>query len=166
MMTRNTLRTITLLLALFTTALFGGRLAADALVEPLRPAKSPVVLVTIVELSAIGPDGSEVTLFEDPTGYVTTLDGLGRIGSQISGRGLADGAYHTLSVRLKDEYSRLGTDGTAHRGSLSDLDKPLQLRIRGMIMVESGTATPMRMFEEASYYGYPEGYRGGDDDDD
>lgn len=164
-MKTDSIRTIFVLLALFSTTFIGGQLAARTLAGPLQPSEQPVVLVRILELSAIGPDGASRTLYRSEEGYATTLGGLGRIGSQISAAGLADGAYHTLTVRLHDSYQRIRPDGTRENGRFSEQGKPVQLRIRGMIKVEDGSATPLRMLDTPSYYGYPEGYRGEEDDD-
>lgn len=164
-MKTDSIRAIFILLALFSTTLIGGQLAARTLAVPQQPSEQPVVLVRILELSAIGPNGVRRTLYRSEEGYTTTLDGLGRIGSQVSAAGLADGAYHTLSVRLHDSYQRIRPDGARESGRFSEQGKPVQLRIRGMIKVEDGSATPLRMLDTPSYYGYPEGYRGEEEDD-
>jgi len=123
-----------------------------------------IILVRILELTGTGPDKQSHLLFSSKEGYTTTMDALGRVGSQVNGTQLADGDYHTLFVTLADDYQRLAQDGSTQGGSLTEDGKPLKMRVHGMIVVEKGHATATRMIESPSYYGYPKGYRGDDDD--
>lgn len=111
----------------------------------------PVILVRVLSLEGTGPDQREHRLFHDPDGFVTTLDALGRVGYQVRGGELAEGGYHTLFVQLADEYKEVRADGTQTRHRFSDKDKPTRLRIRGMVMVKNGDATPLRMLDAPSY---------------
>lgn len=122
------------------------------------------ILVRVMELSGTGPDQQSHVLFHSKAGYTTTTDSLGRVGSQVNGTYLVDGEYHTLFVTLADEYKRLAKDGSTQVGSFSEDGKPLIIRVPGMIMVKKGDATAVHMIENPSYYGYPKGYRGDDDD--
>ncbi|MCW8840545.1 MAG: hypothetical protein OQL05_02250 [Gammaproteobacteria bacterium] len=115
-----------------------------------------LTLVRIQELTGIGPDERTHRLFASRAGFTTTLNGLGRIGAQVNGQQLADGAYHTLYVQLHDSYQRITAEGTTVSGSLSESGQATHLRIRGMIMVKNGCATPLRMFDLPTYYRYPE----------
>lgn len=132
----------------------------------------PIVLVRVLSLYGTGPDLLEHRLFDYPDGFVTTLDALGRVGYQVGGEKLTEGGYHTLFVQLADEYERVRPDGTLTRGRFSDEDKPTRLRIRGMIMVRKGEATPLRMLNDSPYYGSSKkalrhrSYRDDDDNDD
>jgi hypothetical protein len=125
---------------------------------------TPVVLVHITRLTGTGPDGAEHVLFEDSNGFVTTLDTLGRVGYQVSARGLAEGGYHTLFVELADRYEVISHDGIRLEKRFSESGRETRRRIRGMIMVQGGEASPLRMLEDPSYYGSMRS-RGGDDDD-
>lgn len=116
-------------------------------------AARPTTLVRVLALESIGPDLEEHRLFSDPGGFITTLDALGRVGYQVNGAGLSEGAYHTLFVQLADEYEVIQTNGTRTQQRFTDENKPTRLRVRGMIMVSDGQATPMRMLEEPSYAG-------------
>lgn len=129
--------------------------ASDTSGQP--PATPPKILVRILELSGTGPDGNCYKLYASQNGYITNLNTLGRIGSQVNGQGLKEGAYHTLYVRLHDRYQRIGVDGSNTSGSFSEQEKPTYLRVRGMIMVKNGRATAMRMLDHASHHGYRHG---------
>lgn len=113
-----------------------------------RQAPAAVILVRIIRLSGTGPDGAERVLFEDPKGFVTTLDTLGRVGYQVSANQLAEGGYHTLFVDLADSYEVIGNDGVRVEKSMSASGRETHRRIRGMIMIRNGAATPLRMLKE------------------
>lgn len=129
--------------------------ASDTGFQPSVP--TPKILVRILALSGTGPDGNSYQLYTSQNGYVTSLDALGRIGSQVNGQGLKEGAYHTLYVRLHDRYQRIGVDGSNISGSFNEQGKPTYLRVRGMIMVKNGRATAMRMLDHASHDSYRHG---------
>jgi hypothetical protein len=132
-----------------------------------QPANRPITLVRVLSLEGTGPDLQEHRLFSDPAGFVTTLDALGRVGYQVGGAGLADGGYHTLFVQLADEYEMIRPDGSRELRCFSDENKTTRVRVRGMIMVRNGQATPLRMLEDPSYYGsHREPFRRGRDGDD
>lgn len=152
------------LLSLAATAETASAPAAN----PTQPLSRPIILVRVLSLDGTGPDRREHRLFSDPRGFATTLDTLGRVGYQVSGSGLGEGGYHTLFVQLADEYERLQPDGTRTLRRFSEEDKPTRLRVRGMIMVRGGEATPLRMLEDPSYYGSGReaGRRGAEWDDD
>jgi len=122
------------------------------------------ILVQIVELTGTGPNGRSHQLFQSADGYTTTLNALGRVGSQVSAGNLPEGAYHTLYVRLRDDYEKISADGRRQQGSFSAQGKPTTVRIRGMIMVSGGKATPHRMLEPPGHRAY--GNRGGEYDED
>jgi hypothetical protein len=130
------------------------------------PGQSPIALVQITRLTGTGPDGREHVLYEDKSGYATTLDALGRVGSQVSAGGLAEGGYHTLFVELADGYRLLQPNGKVHERRLSEFGQPRRIRIRGMVMVRNGQATPLRMLEATSYYAaiHPRSRKRDDDD--
>lgn len=126
----------------------------------------PTVLVRVKELEGTGPDLREHRLFTDSDGFITTLDALGRVGYQVQGTALGEGAYHTLFVQLADEYEVINPDGAHTLRRFTDENKPTRLRVRGMIMVRDGQATPLRMLEDPSYYGSRKGNFSPDRDDD
>ena len=121
--------------------------------QRMQPASRPIVLVRVLALDGTGPDLKEHRLFEAPDGFITTLDALGRVGYQVGGTALIDGGYHTLFVQLADEYERVRPEGTRTKLRFSDEGKPTRMRVRGMIMVRGGEATPLRMLEDPSFYG-------------
>lgn len=157
-----------LLLALIPLSLLSWPAHAEATAtsatEPAQAA-GPIVLVRILSLEGIGPDLKEHRLFSAPKGFVTTLDALGRVGSQVSGAGLAEGGYHTLYAQLADEYEVIQPDGAKTQRRFSDENKTTRVRVRGMILVRGGQATPLRMLEDSPYYGSRK-WRGGEEDDD
>ena len=137
--------------------------------QRMQPASRPIVLVRVLALDGTGPDLKEHRLFEAPDGFITTLDALGRVGYQVAGAALSEGGYHTLFAQLADEYELVLPDGTRTLRRFSDENKLTRLRVRGMIMVRGGEATPLRMLEDPSYYGsrrtHGAPFRGRDDDD-
>lgn len=163
----HSLRTATLILAMLTFTVISVQFSVRALATP-PPAMSTQshILVRILELTGTGPDGKIHSLYRNEKGYTTTLDALGRVGSQVSGTGLAEGAYHTLFVRLADKYEILRPDGSRQSGRFSAKGKPTTLRVRGMILVQGDKANAMHMLENPNYYASPRGIREGDDDDD
>lgn len=126
----------------------------------------PVTLVSIIRLTGTGPNGNEQVLFEDKNGFVTTFDALGRVGYQVSAEGLPEGGYHTLFVELADRYEVVSHDGIRLEKRFSDSGHETRMRVRGMIMVRGGEATPLRMLNEPSYYGNAGRRSLGEDDDD
>lgn len=161
------------LLALISLPFFGWPANASEIGgQPATNMQAPgrtVVLVRVLSLYGTGPDLREHHLFDYPQGFVTTLDALGRVGYQVEGGGLGEGGYHTLFVQLADEYELVRPDGTRTRGHFSKEDKPTRLRIRGMILVRNGDATPLRMLEDPPYYDsrkQTSGHDSGRDDDD
>jgi hypothetical protein len=141
-------RRYTAILFVFLTAILGmQRVALSEERGILVPPPTPQLLVRILELHGTGPDGNSRLLYASQDGYTTTLDALGRVGSQVNAEGLQEGAYHTLYVRLHDSYQRIAPDGRMTAGSFSGQDKPTLLRVRGMIMVRDGRATPLRMLD-------------------
>ena len=158
-----------LLLVLLPLSLIGSPVQADSSRMPdtdpaqrVLPAVRPVVLVRVLALDGTGPDKREHRLFTDPQGFVTTLDAIGRVGYQVGAAGLGEGGYHTLFAELADEYQRVLPDGTQERRRFSAEGKATRVRVRGMVMVRNGEATPLRMLEDPSYYG---SRRKQDDDD-
>jgi len=145
-----------------TNVLAAAPTAANPSTEQQMPA--PVVLVRITRLSGTGPDGSEQVLFEAPNGFVTTLDTLGRVGYQVSAHNLADGGYHTLFVDLADRYEVVSHDGIRLEKRFSDSGRETHRRVRGMIMVRGGEATPLRMLNEPFDPRTKRSYGEGDDD--
>lgn len=131
-------------LAFLTSAVHAANTGASQVAAAVRP----VALVRIQALEGTGPDLREHRLFAAPEGFVTTLDALGRVGYQVSGAGLDEGGYHTLFVQLADEYERVQADGTRVMHRFSEENRPTRLRVRGMIMVRDGQATPLRMLDE------------------
>lgn len=160
------------LLALLSLSLltFPSHAAAEALPAATAQATNrPVVLVRVLALEGTGPDLQQHRLYADADGVITTLDALGRVGYQVGGEGLAEGGYHTLFVTLADEYEVVQGDGTRTQRRFSEKDQTTRRRVRGMIMVRGGQATPLRMLDDPSYYGSRrEAFRQGrgDDDDD
>ena len=153
-----------LFLALFPLSFQAQPVFADNIAPPAstmtpstQASERPVVLVRVMSLEGTGPDLREYQLFNSSDGFITTLDALGRVGYQVQGAGLGDGGYHTLFVQLADEYELLQLDGTRTLRRFSDDNKPTRLRVRGMIMVRGGQATPLRMLEDPSYYGSNKG---------
>jgi hypothetical protein len=141
-------RRFTAILFVLLAATLGAQNAASAQeANILVPPPTPKILVRIIELYGTGPDGSSSLLYRNQEGYATTLDALGRVGAQVSAEGLQDGAYHTLYARLHDSYQRIAPDGRVITGSFSEQGKPTFLRVRGMIMVRGGNATPLRMLD-------------------
>ncbi len=126
--------------------------AASDTVPPPISATRPTVLVRVKVLEGTGPDLHEYRLFTDSHGFVTPINALGRVGYQVQGTKLAEGAYHTLFVQLADEYDVIQPNGTRTQRRFTDENKPTRLRIRGMIMVRDGQATPLRMLEDPPYY--------------
>lgn len=166
-MRRYNLHTAFVLIVLMGLTLITVQFSVRALATPPPAASSQShILVHIIELTGTGSDGRTYTLYRDEQGYTTTLNALGRVGSQVNGNTLPDGAYHTLFVRLRDDYQLVGNDGTQRSGKLSEQGKPTTIRIRGMLMVENGRATPLRMLENPNHYRNPAGLHGGEDDDD
>jgi hypothetical protein len=159
------------LLALFSLSLL--TLPSHAAAEALPAAASaqagnrPVVLVRVLALEGTGPDLQQHRLYADADGVITTLDALGRVGYQVGGEGLAEGGYHTLFVTLADEYEVVQGDGTRTQRRFSEEEQTTRRRVRGMIMVRGGQATPLRMLDDPSYYGSRrEAFRQGRDEDD
>ena len=141
--------------------------ADSPLQQPPAAVERSIVLVRVLALDGTGPDNREHRLFSDTQGFVTTLDALGRVGYQVGGKGLGEGGYHTLFAELADEYEHILPDGTRLLQRFSDDSKPRRIRVRGMIMVRDGQATPLRMLEDPSYYGSRRGaFRRGYEDDD
>lgn len=145
--------------------------AAEALPTPsgasAQAANRPVVLVRVLALEGTGPDLQQHRLYADADGVITTLDALGRVGYQVDGDGLAEGGYHTLFVTLADEYEVVQGDGTRTQRRFSEKEQATRRRVRGMIMVRGGQATPLRMLDDPSYYGSRrEAFRPWRDDDD
>lgn len=140
-------RRIFLFFGVLLVAIGAKALAAESSWPGTEPSRNTVILVRILELSATGPDEKSHRLYSSPDGYVTTLDSLGRIGNQVQAKGLKEGPYHTLYVVLHDRYEVIRSNGERYRDSFSDHGKPTRFRIRGMIMVKKGQATPLRMFE-------------------
>jgi len=134
--------------------------------KPVYDRQGPVAvtLVRILRLSGTGPDGTEQILFEDPDGFITTLDTLGRVGYQVSASNLAEGGYHTLFVDLADRYEVVSQDGIRLEKHFSESGRETHRRVRGMIMVRGGKATPLRMLNEP--FGPRTMRSGGEDDDD
>jgi hypothetical protein len=131
------------------------------------PATSrPVVLVRILALDGTGPDLKEHRLFTSKEGFVTTLDALGRVGYQVSGKGLGEGGYHTLFAQLADEYELVRADGARMKRRFSDDNKNTRVRVRGMVLIKGGQASPLGMLEDPSYYGSRRDTRRGYGDDD
>jgi hypothetical protein len=133
-------------------------------VPPPPVAAQAHTLVTIHELSGTGTDGKTYLLYNSASGYVTTLNALGRIGSQVDGSTLQDGTYHTLYVRLADQYVRLKPNGQRENGRFSEHNKPTVVRVRGMILVKDGKSTALRMLDGTRHSRYPGDHRGKDDD--
>lgn len=154
------LRTL-LILALFPLAFLTATAYADltsaSRLFSAEATTRPIVLVRVLALDGIGPDLREHRLFSRPEGLVTTLDSLGRVGYQVRAKGLAEGGYHTLFVQLADEYQLIQSDGTRLSGRFSEESRPTRRRVRGMVMVRDGKATPLRMLETPSYYGADRG---------
>jgi len=125
-----------------------------------------LTLVHITRLTGTGPDGNDYVLFEDKNGFVSTLDALGRVGYQVSAEGLAEGGYHTLFVELADRHEVVSHDGIRLEKRFSDSGRETRMRVRGMIMVRGGEATPLRMLNDPPYYGDGKRRSGGEDDDD
>ncbi|MDT8403434.1 hypothetical protein [Sulfuriflexus sp.] len=121
----------------------------------------------ILALEGTGPDRQQHRLYADADGVITTLDALGQVGYQVGSEGLAEGGYHTLFVTLADEYEVVQGDGTRTQRRFSEEDQATRRRVRGMIMVRGGQATPLRMLDDPSYYGSRrKAFRPGRDDDD
>lgn len=159
------------LLALFSLSLltFPSHAAAEALPAEAsaQATNRPVVLVRVLALEGTGPDLQQHRLYADADGVITTLDALGRVGYQVGGEGLAEGGYHTLFVTLADEYEVVQGDGTRTQRRFSEEEQTTRRRVRGMIMVRGGQATPLRMLDDPSYYGSRrEAFRQGRDEDD
>ncbi len=110
-----------------------------------------VTIVRVLSMDGVGPDRRIYRLFNDTDGFVTTLDALGRVAYQVSGTTLPEGAYHTLFVQLADEYQQIQTDGTELHKYFSVENTPSKRRLRGMIMVRNGKATPLRVLKAPSY---------------
>lgn len=153
-----------LLLLAFLPAGAANAETRPAEITPTDQREQPVVLIHIIRLTGTGPDGAEHVLFDNKDGFVTTLDALGRIGYQISADGLAEGGYHTLFVELADRYEVISHDGIKLEKRFSDTGRNTRMRVRGMIMVRGGEATPLRMLEDPSYYGSMRSYEWDDDD--
>jgi hypothetical protein len=137
-------------------SLFAALLFATA-----ATAAEPQVLVRVLELAAIGPSGDRVPLLADPQGYELPLAAIGRIGERVSGRGLQDGGYHTLTVKLADEYRLQQEDGSVTSRAFDVT--PVEMRIRGMLMVRNGEVEPLRMHTPPAYR-WRDGHDDGDDD--
>ncbi len=142
-----TRRFTAILFVLIAAALGAQSAAAGEEANILVPPPTPKILVSILELHGTGPDGNSHRLYTSQEGYTTTLDALGRIGSQVNAEGLQEGAYHTLYARLHDSYQRIAPDGRVITGSFSEQGKPTFLRVRGMVMVRDGRASPLRMLD-------------------
>ena len=162
----NTLRSVVIILGMLMATIAALQFSARALATPPPAASAQShILVRIHELTGTGPDGQSHTLYRNEKGYTTTLNALGRVGSQVNGSSLSDGEYHTLYVRLGDKFDILHPDGSQDTGSFRAQDKPTTVRVRGMIMVRGGEATALHMLENPNYYPYPGAHRDGNDDD-
>lgn len=154
------MRNLMLILALFLAPL----VQLQAAEPPATNNPFPLRMVRILALSGTGPDNAEHTLYASRNGFATPLQEVGRIGYLVQGKGLADGHYHTLYVALADDFQEIYADGTVIEKRLSDTGKERHLRIRGMVLVADGQATPMGMLEYDTPRRLPRGMR--DDDDD
>jgi hypothetical protein len=124
---------------------------------------APVVLVRVLQLSGIGPDGRVQELYENRSGFVTPLNALGRVGYEVKAGGLMEGGYHTLYVELADRYEVLAADGSLQAKHFSDSGRDTRVRVHGMILVKQGNATPLRMLGENDEHRPPRS-RYGDDE--
>jgi hypothetical protein len=109
------------------------------------PASASHMLVRVTRLNAIGPDGQPYTLYHDDSGQLTPEQDLGRITYSVKAGMLPEGAYHTLSVGLADQATAIYSDGHQEPRSLKATSSPVERRISGMLWVEAGNVTPMRV---------------------
>jgi hypothetical protein len=146
-------------LLLAAVMLFGAHAVPVAAAEV--PATPFLMLVRVTQLSAIGPGGQPYTLYQDDSGQLTPVQDLGRIASYVKAGTLPEGAYHTLSVRLADQATAIYRDGHQEPRSLKAMSAPVERRISGMLWVEAGNVTPMRVGPRRD----PSRYRYETDDD-
>lgn len=104
-----------------------------------------MLLVRVQELSAVGPARKTHILYRHTTGAQVLWRDLGRVAYLVDGGALPAGAYHTLSVRLARRATLLYPDGRQVTRPLAALNLPARLRIDGMVWVENGSATPLRV---------------------
>lgn len=121
------------------------------------------LLVRVVELSAVGPDGGHYTLYHDTAGAVATWRGLGSVVYLVKAGTLPEGGYHTLSVRLADEVTAIYAGGRRERVTLAARRLAAERRISGMLWIEGGEVRTMRPFSRAGLRHGRHGH-GGDDD--
>jgi hypothetical protein len=103
------------------------------------------ILVRVTQLNAIGPDGQSYTLYRDDAGQLMPVKDLGRIAYYVKAGSLPEGGYHTLSVRLTGEATVIYSDGHQESRSLKAMSVPVERRISGMLWIEAGNVTPMRV---------------------
>lgn len=108
----------------------------------------PQVEVTVTRLTATGPDGNRHELYHDPAGVKTGLRRLESLQRELQDRPYGpDGAYHTLTATYADRFRLIRPDGTGRAGRLTEEGRPLEQRIRGMVLVRDGRMQPLGMGE-------------------
>ncbi len=130
------------ILLLVAPLLFGGYALPAMAADPAAP--PAVVLVRVVQLDAIGPDGKSYTLYRDAAGVLTTRRDLGRVTYMVKAGTLPEGAYHTLSVRLDDAAMAIYADGRQEPRPLKTQGLSAEQRISGMLWIEAGDVRSLR----------------------
>ncbi len=130
------------ILLLVAPLLFSGYALPAMAADPATPPAA--VLVRVIQLDAVGPDGKPHTLYRDAAGVLTSPRDLGRVTYMVKAGTLPEGGYHTLSVRLANEATAIYADGRQEPRPLETQGLTAEQRIGGMLWIEAGDVRALR----------------------
>ncbi len=103
----------------------------------------PAVFVRVLRLLALGPDGEQRSLYEDPEGRVVPLMKMDKLGESLDTEQLPTGAYYHLEAGLANELMVATADGRLVTMPYTRDGSNPKLALTGAVLVgKDGAHTP------------------------